>query len=62
MSVRSFACLVAVLVIRTAQSTVSVNASTGPFAVTAPNTAISWPALSAQTVTWSVNGTNALAK
>ncbi len=32
-------------------------ASSGPFVVTAPNTAISWPALSAQTVTWNVAGT-----
>ena len=28
----------------------------GPFLVTAPNTAVSWPGNSTQTVTWSVNG------
>lgn len=33
--------------------------SSGPFAVTAPNTAVSWVAGSTATVTWSVNGTNA---
>lgn len=38
---------------------VTVNATAGPFAVTAPNTAISWPAGSSQTVTWSVAGTTA---
>lgn len=30
----------------------------GAFAVTSPNTAVSWPANSSQTVTWSVNGTD----
>jgi hypothetical protein len=38
---------------------VTVNGSAGPFAVTAPNTAVSWTGGSSQTVTWSVNGTNA---
>jgi hypothetical protein len=33
--------------------------SAGPFVVTAPNTAMSWPALSKQTITWNVASTNA---
>lgn len=37
---------------------VTVSSTTGPFAVTAPNTAVTWGAGSSQTVTWSVNGTN----
>ena len=37
---------------------VTVNGSAGPFAVTAPNTAVSWPVGSTQTVSWSVNNTN----
>ena len=37
---------------------VTVNGTAGPFAVTAPNTAISWSAGSTQTITWSVNSTN----
>ena len=37
---------------------VTVNGTAGPFAVTAPNTAISWKAGSTQTITWSVNSTN----
>ncbi|WP_162128403.1 reprolysin-like metallopeptidase [Flavobacterium phycosphaerae] len=36
---------------------VTVNATAGPFAVTIPNTAVSYPAGSAQTVTWNVAGT-----
>ncbi|HQZ74767.1 MAG TPA: zinc-dependent metalloprotease family protein [Chitinophagaceae bacterium] len=36
----------------------TINGTAGPFAVTAPNTAVSWAANSAQTVTWSVNSTN----
>lgn len=36
--------------------TVTVAAS-GPFAVTVPNTNVSWEATTTQTVTWSVNGT-----
>lgn len=47
--------------IGTAQTLVSVNAATGPFAVTSPDTGVSWPAGSAQTITWSVNGSQALA-
>ncbi len=38
---------------------ITVNATAGPFSVTAPNTAVSWPANSAQTVTWNVAGTTA---
>jgi hypothetical protein len=38
---------------------VTVNATAGPFLVTAPNTAISWAAGSTQTVTWNVAGTTA---
>lgn len=38
---------------------VTVNATAGPFAVTAPNTAISWASGSTQTVTWNVAGTTA---
>lgn len=37
---------------------VTVNGTAGPFAVSAPNTAVSWPAGSTQTITWSVNSTN----
>src|SRR6266404_3379748 len=36
----------------------SVVSTAGPFAVTQPNTAVSWSGGSSQTVTWSVNGTN----
>ncbi|MBK6903441.1 MAG: T9SS type A sorting domain-containing protein [Saprospirales bacterium] len=38
---------------------VTVNGASGPFVVTAPNTAVSWPAFSQQTVTWNVANTNA---
>ena len=37
---------------------VTVNGTAGPFAVTAPNTAVSWRGGSTQTITWSVNSTN----
>lgn len=37
---------------------VTVNGTAGPFAVTAPNTAITWAPGSTQTITWSVNSTN----
>ena len=37
---------------------VTVNATAGPFAVTAPNTAVSYAGGSTQTITWSVNSTN----
>jgi hypothetical protein len=36
-----------------------VSAGAGPFVVTAPNTAVSWPANSTQTVTWDVANTSA---
>ncbi|UXI66144.1 PKD domain-containing protein [Tahibacter amnicola] len=42
-----------------ADMSVQVNASAGPFAVTAPSTAVSWNGNSTQTVTWSVANTNA---
>ncbi len=38
---------------------VTVTNTSGPFAVTSPNTAVSWAGNSAQTVTWSVNNTTA---
>ncbi|GAB2835454.1 reprolysin-like metallopeptidase [Ferruginibacter profundus] len=37
--------------------TVTVDGTTGPFGVTIPNTNVSWAETTAQTVTWSVNGT-----
>lgn len=37
---------------------VTVNGTAGPFTVSAPNTAVSWPAGSTQTVTWNVASTN----
>ncbi len=37
----------------------SVTNTAGPFTVTSPNTAVTWPALSEQTVTWNVANTNA---
>ena len=42
-----------------AATTVTVNAAAGPFAVTQPNTAVSWMGNSARTVTWDVAGTSA---
>jgi hypothetical protein len=42
-----------------AATTVTVNAAAGPFAVTQPNSALSWLGSSAQTVTWNVAGTTA---
>ncbi len=38
---------------------VTVSATSGPFAVTAPNTAVSWAGNSVQTITWNVNNTTA---
>ncbi|MEO7922112.1 MAG: reprolysin-like metallopeptidase [Chitinophagaceae bacterium] len=38
---------------------VTVNGTAGPFSVTAPNTAVSWPGNSTQTITWAVAGTTA---
>ncbi len=37
---------------------ITVDGNSGPFVVTAPNTAVNWPANSQQTVTWNVAGTN----
>jgi hypothetical protein len=42
-----------------ADAVVTVSNTSGPFAVTAPNTAVTWIAGSAVNVTWSVNGTTA---
>jgi hypothetical protein len=42
-----------------ATSTVTTAAGTGPFRVTAPNTAVTWAAGSSQTVAWDVAGTAA---
>ncbi|MBO9202114.1 MULTISPECIES: reprolysin-like metallopeptidase [Niastella] len=39
--------------------TVTVTNSSGPFAVTAPNTAVSWAGNSSQTITWNVASTTA---
>lgn len=39
--------------------TVTVSAASGPFSVTAPNTAVSWAGGSTQTITWAVAGTTA---
>jgi hypothetical protein len=38
---------------------VTVSNTSGPFAVTAPNTAVTWSVGTAQTVTWNVNNTTA---
>ncbi|MEP7165178.1 MAG: reprolysin-like metallopeptidase [Ferruginibacter sp.] len=38
--------------------TVTVNAASGPFGVSSPNSAVSWAGLSSQTITWTVNNTN----
>lgn len=38
---------------------VTVNGTAGPFAVSAPNTAVTWQAATNQNVTWSVAGTTA---
>ena len=42
-----------------ASTTVTVNATAGPFAVTAPNTAVSWTGFGLETVTWNVANTSA---
>jgi Metallo-peptidase family M12B Reprolysin-like/Secretion system C-terminal sorting domain/Bacterial pre-peptidase C-terminal domain/Fibronectin type III domain len=42
-----------------ADAVVTVSNTSGPFAVTAPNTAVSWTGATSQTVTWSVNNTTA---
>ena len=41
-----------------ASTVVTVDNVSGPFAVTAPNTAVSWASGSTQTVTWNVLGTS----
>lgn len=38
---------------------VTVSNTSGPFAVTSPNTAVTWAGGSAQTITWNVNNTTA---
>ena len=38
---------------------VTVNGTAGPFQLTAPNTAVTWPGNSTQTVTWNVASTSA---
>ncbi len=38
---------------------VTVNAASGPFAVSAPNTAVTYPGGSSQTITWAVAGSTA---
>ena len=38
--------------------TVTVSSASGPFAVTAPNTAVTWAGGSTQTITWSVASSN----
>ncbi len=38
---------------------ITVTNTSGPFTVTAPNTSVSWTALTTQTVTWNVAGTTA---
>jgi hypothetical protein len=42
-----------------ADAVVTVSNTSGPFAVTSPNTALTWAGGSAQTITWSVNNTTA---
>ncbi len=41
-----------------AQMQFQVDGNSGPFVVTSPNTNVSWPGLSTQTVTWNVANTN----
>jgi hypothetical protein len=45
--------------VNTATANVVVDGVSGPFAVTAPNTAVSWNGNTNQTVTWNVAGTTA---
>jgi len=41
-----------------ASTQVTISAAAGPFAVTSPNTAVTWTAGTTQTVTWNVAGTS----
>ena len=45
--------------INTTAAIVNVDGASGPFVITAPNTAVSWAGNSSQTVTWNVAGTTA---
>ncbi len=45
--------------IRTRAVVVNVDASAGPFVITAPETAVNWAGNSQQTITWNVANTNA---
>ncbi len=58
---RPFSSSAPVAVAQTAFSdaVVTVSNTSGPFAVTAPNSALSWVGGSSQTITWSVNNTTA---
>lgn len=44
---------------QTDDMTVTISSAAGPFAVTAPNTAVTWAGGSSQTITWSVASSNA---
>lgn len=44
--------------INTATATVTIDGAGGPFAVTSPNTAVSWTGNTAQSVTWNVAGSS----
>ncbi|MET0395164.1 MAG: reprolysin-like metallopeptidase [Chitinophagaceae bacterium] len=44
---------------QTDDMTVTISSAAGPFAVTAPNTAVTWAGGSSQTITWSVASTTA---
>lgn len=45
--------------VNTATSQVTIDAGSGPFAVTSPNTGVTYAGNSVQTVTWNVNGSSA---
>lgn len=46
--------------VNTATSQLTVDATSGPFGVTSPNTNVTYAGLSSQTVTWNVNNTSSL--